>query len=131
MLSSSSSTALLSLLTGQVEDDRASPYPRAMGPTLVKIADPKGDVEVAVELLDEASGEGRRRNRYLQKSRAPGLQMEEDGAFTYDGRKCCGELVVEINRNLHVIAIPSEYQCTCGAAYRVQTTPREERRHAW
>ena len=131
MISSASSTALLSLLTGQVDDDRTSPYPKAMGPTLTKIADPKGDAELVVELLDEGSGEGRRRNRYLQKRRDPGLQVEEDGGFSFNGRKCCGELVVEINRNLHVIAVPSEYQCTCGAVYRVQNTPREERRHAW
>lgn len=131
MVSSSSAASLLALIAGHHNDveGRASPYPGSMGPTLVKIADPREDVESVVELLDEATHAGRRRNRFLAKRRMPGLVQEEDGTYTYAGRKCCGALTVEINRNLHVIAIPSEYQCTCGAVYRVQNTPREERRH--
>ena len=130
MISSSSSQALMRVLAGQ-EDERIVPLPKAMGPTLVKIADPTADAEMVVELLDEATREGKRRNRYLQRRKQEGLLLDEDNAITYGGRACCGALVVEINARLHVLAIPSEYTCTCGAVYRVQNTPREERRHAW
>ncbi len=131
MIASSGSAALLSFLSGEQKEDRVSKMPQAMGPTLVKIADPQADAELVAELLDEATREGRRRNRYLQRSKQTGLELGSDNKLRFNGRRCCGELVEEINASLHVIAIPSEYTCTCGTSYRVQHIPREERRHGF
>lgn len=130
---SASSEALLRRLVGSEEPDEQTNrhLPQSMGPTLVQIADPKADAELVVELLDEASHGGRRRNRALQRRTRGGLGRDDLGRITYSGRLCCGELVIAINQNLSGIAIPSEYMCDCGAVYRVQNATREERRHAW
>lgn len=131
MICSSGSAALLRRLNGDTEDDAPRALPRAMGPTLVKLSDPLESAELAVELLDEATPAGRRRNRHLARKREVGLALDGTGTVTYNGRACCAALITQINSSLHVIAIPSDHPCACGSVYRVQQNAREERRHAW
>lgn len=131
-LSSASAERLLQLLAGVPDPDGDSKYsaiPKAMGPTIELIQDVVADVEDVAELLDDATAVGRRRSQFLRRRKRPGLSREGDDIL-FNGRRCCGKLVQEINAALHVIAIPSEFGCTtCGAVYRVAWMPREERRH--
>lgn len=131
MISSSSSAALLRMFSGDTEDEAPRALPRATGPTLVKLSDPLENAELAVELLDEVTAGGRRRNARLARKRERGLVRDDQGEVTYNGRKCCAELVRRLNRALHVIAVPSEHVCDCGTVYAVQQSTREERRHVW
>lgn len=133
MLVSAGAQALFDSLTRRAPNERmqARIGVPALGPSIVKLDDPRRDAEEAVAALDEATPAGRARNRWLQrqKKKWEGLVRQDDGTTSYDGRACCGALITKINAGLHVIAIPSDYVCECGAAYRVQYLPREERRH--
>ena len=129
--SSSGSNRLLEIMLG-ANDSAAERFraPMAAGPTLVKVSDPLQDVEDFVELLDEATPEGRRRNRWLRNRKGRGVAVDGRGRVTVEGRPCCTDLAQRIDKSLPYLPIPSDHVCPgCGTTFRIEMRVREERRH--
>ena len=104
--------------------------PLSMGPTMVKLHDPVEDVEDVVRLLDEATPEGRRRNRWLQRRDRSGTIVDAKGRPTVDGRACCSALARSIDRSLHYMRPGVTMVCPgCKTTWVIQILVREERRH--
>jgi len=126
---SPSGTRLLERLTrNRAEESAADKLPKSSSPTLVKVRDPVEDVEAVVELEMESNHYGRKANRLLRK-RGSMIGVDEEGRPTLDGRRCCLQLALSIDRKLHRIKMPAEFTCDCGTVWRVESRVREERHH--
>lgn len=109
------------------EEDRGLEPPKAAGPTIVLVEDPHRDAQTVSDSLDEFLL-GPKPNRWLQRYSKRGLQRTEEGPVI-EGRRCCVQLALRLNRRLHVLRLPSTHTCECGAVWRVEMRVREERRH--
>lgn len=108
----------------QIDDTR---WPSAAGPTLTVIAEPEADLDHVLDALDSADPHGRQVARRLRRCRldGPKLGIDQAGETVYNGRRCCFELVVSLDRQLYRLPTYSEHTCPgCATRYAVSMLVR-------
>lgn len=113
--------------TGRPER-RRGPIERARWtPTVVKLSDPREDIEDVLKALDDEVVPGRRRSRWLQRhSRGGDLTRDRHGLVVFEGRKCCVEAMFRMEKRLHLLKPGDhDFACeNCGAQYRIVNVMR-------
>jgi hypothetical protein len=115
---------------GQREAGPGGLFPRALGPTIVKVRDPMEPFEELAEQIMEGDPEGRKANRRLRKRQHQRVSTDEHGNGLLYGKRCCFEAVQVLNKELERLHLPWPFVCgQCGTVYSIEMRTREERRH--
>jgi hypothetical protein len=123
------SDSLLDEIEGMVQGRRPVSYGETarLTPTVRKLSDPREDVEDVVKLLDAGEMPALRPSRLMQRQRRQrrNLDSTDSGVVELNGRPCCIETMIALDRRLHLLRLPHQFTCeTCGTIYEIVSQMR-------
>jgi len=121
MIRSSAVSSYLASLAGEpAEVAPRHTMPTRAGPRVRMLEDPLEDLHDIIDDLD-GSVAGARPNGYLQRRKARNsLDQSKSGVVAFEGRICCAEHLMGLNRRLHLLELPYNTSCECGAKYVIE-----------